>query len=69
MRIEIKSRRRNGFATLIVLLLISFMLALVGANLNGLFQLKREVQLLEKRHQKRWASLNAAVTNAPASRP
>lgn len=62
MRIHSDPRRRLGASALvIVLLLISLMLAFVLANTNALFQLKREVKLLDVRQQRHWA---AAGTNS-----
>src|SRR5687768_1104209 len=71
MRITLTKKNESAFATLIVIMLISLMLAFVTANLNALFNLKREVKLLEQRHQKRWAQINSAtnsgtdIPNAP----
>jgi len=64
MRI-VKSRGgRNGFATLIVIMMLSLMVALLSANLSGLFQLKREVRLLQKKHDNRWAGAKLKLTNS-----
>ena len=57
-------RAQNASALIIVLLLISLMLAFVLANTNALYQLNREVKLLDTRQQKHWASENAHATNA-----
>ena len=55
MRIDLNKRRRSSASALvIVLLLISLMLVFVLANSNALFQLKREVKLLDVRQQKHW---------------
>jgi type II secretory pathway component PulL len=57
MRIEIDHKKRSeASALVIVLLLISLMLVFVLANSNALFQLKREVKLLDARQQKHWAA-------------
>ncbi|HUS37067.1 MAG TPA: hypothetical protein VM680_17105 [Verrucomicrobiae bacterium] len=54
MKIETKSRRR-GVALLIVLFMISFLLAFIGANSNALFGLKREIKLVEQKQNARWS--------------
>jgi type II secretory pathway component PulK len=69
MHIKTSNRDESGIAVLIVLLLLSFMLAVVMANSQALFQLKREVKLLDTRQKKRWAKLDATATNKPAALP
>ncbi len=69
MQIKTHRRGEGGVAVLLVLVLISLMLALVTANTNALFQLKREVKLLEDRQVRRWIAIDAAATNAPPSTP
>jgi hypothetical protein len=65
MRIERKSKSESGIAVLIVLALISFMVAFIAANSGALFHLKREIQLVDRRQQKRWNQLSGgAATNA-----
>jgi hypothetical protein len=62
-RTQAKVFREKGFTLLIVLLLISLMLGFVLANSNGIYQLRREVKLLEVRQQKHWEKENARATN------
>jgi hypothetical protein len=69
MRFEPSNKRESGIAVLLMLLLLSFMLAVVMANSQALFQLKREVKLLDTRQKKRWAALDAAATNKPVALP
>ena len=57
MRILNRGRRKGGFAVLVVLMMLSFMLVFVMANSNALFQLKREVKLVDQKQQKRWEKL------------
>ena len=54
MKIETKSRQR-GVALLIVLFMISFLLAFIGANSNALFGLKREIKLVDQKQKARWS--------------
>lgn len=58
MRIERQRGNERGFTTLMALGMIAIMIALISANSAALFQLKREVQLLEKKHETRWKKLN-----------
>ena len=53
MKIEPKSRER-GVALLIVLFMVSFLIAVVGANSNALFGLKREIKLVDQKQKARW---------------
>ena len=59
MRIEPKSHQR-GVALLIVLFMVAFLLAFIGANSNALFGLKREIKLVDQKQKARW---NDATTN------
>lgn len=58
MRIDQPRRKERGFTTLMALAMIAIMIALISANSAALFQLKREVRLLEKKHETRWKKLN-----------
>lgn len=58
MRIDQPRGNERGFTTLMALGMIAIMIALISANSAALFQLKREVQLLEKKHETRWKKLN-----------
>jgi hypothetical protein len=67
MRIPTRHQSEQGVAVIIALVLISFMLALVAANLNGLFQLRREIKLTDQRQRQHWARVSEAQTNAPTA--
>lgn len=58
MRIDRPSGDERGFTTLMALAMIAIMIALISANSAALFQLKREVRLLERKHETRWKKLN-----------
>lgn len=59
MNFKTKSRQR-GVALLIVLFMVSFLLAVIGANSKALFGLKREIKLVDQKQKARW---NEAATN------
>jgi type II secretory pathway component PulJ len=79
MRISLRSaitgrqRRRgpvNGFAVLVVLVLLAIMASLAIGNNVALGHLKRELQLLERRqqrHHENIAATNASAASAPAA--
>jgi hypothetical protein len=58
-----KGRHENAFAVLVVIILLAIMASLAISNNVALGHLHREIQLLERRHQKRHESGKA--TNAP----
>ena len=57
-------RRQNGSAVLVCIALLAIMVILVTANSKALFNLHREIKLLEKRQVER---LNASQTNTMAA--
>lgn len=57
MRFERKSHQR-GVALLIVLFMVAFLLAFIGANSNALFGLKREIKLVDQKQKARWSEAN-----------
>ena len=57
MRIEPKLHQR-GVALLIVLFMVAFLLAFIGANSNALFGLKREIKLVDQKQKVRWSEAN-----------
>jgi type II secretory pathway component PulK len=59
MNLKTKSRQR-GVALLVVLFMVSFLLAIIGANSNALFGLKREIKLVDQKQKARWSE---AATN------
>jgi type II secretory pathway component PulK len=62
MRLKSPRQNQSGFAALIILLILGIMLAMVMANTNALFQLKREIKNVDKRQQARWTRLNTTTT-------
>jgi Tfp pilus assembly protein FimT len=54
-------KNERGMATLVFIALLAIMLLLVAANGKSLFQLHREIKLLEQQQIKQ---LNAAQTNS-----
>ena len=58
-------RSEDGMATFVFIALLAIMLMLVTAESSALFQLHREVKLLEQQQIKR---LNASQTNIPIAR-
>jgi hypothetical protein len=62
-RIHSVRRNERGMATLVFIALLAIMLLLVTANGESLFQLHREMKLLEQRQIKR---LDASQTNSIA---
>lgn len=62
IRTQAEGQSERGFAVLIVIVLLSLMVAFVGANIAALYNLKREVKLTDHRQQRRWAELSS--TNA-----
>ena len=58
-----KGRHENAFAVLVVIILLAIMASLAISNNVALGHLHREIQLLERRHQKRHE--RAPATNAP----
>lgn len=63
---KIESSTRQGFASLIVLLLLAMMVGIVMANSGALFHLRREVKNVERRQELRSQRLNAGATNIPS---
>lgn len=57
MTIGTKSRE-GGVALLIVLFMVSFLVAVIGANSNALFGLKREIKLVDQKQKARWNEMN-----------
>ena len=58
-----RGRGENAFAVFVVIVLLAIMASLAISNNVALGHLHREIQLLERRHQKRQES--AKATNAP----
>lgn len=57
---KIERPAKNGVALLIVLFMVSFLIAVVGANSNALFGLKREIKMVDQKQKARWAE---TITN------
>ena len=57
MRIAPKPQQR-GVALLIVLFMVAFLLAFIGANSSALFGLKREIKLVDQKQKARWSEAN-----------
>jgi len=71
MRLSSRNKNRrseSGIAVIIALLLISLLLVFVTANSNGLYQLRREIKLVDQRQRQHWNEVSAARTNAPAEK-
>lgn len=59
MNLNTRSRQR-GVALLVVLFMVSFLLAIIAANSNALFGLKREIKMVDKKQKARW---DQTITN------
>ena len=57
--------RERGVALLIVLFMVSFLLVFVAANSNALFNLRREIKLVDQKQKARWSEIS---TNRAAAR-
>lgn len=55
---KFQCRSNRGVALLIVLFMVSFLVAIVGANSNALFGLKKEIKLVDEKQKARWAWMN-----------
>ena len=55
---KFQCRSNRGVALLIVLFMVSFLVAIVGANSNALFGLKKEIKLVDQKQKARWAGMN-----------
>jgi len=58
-----QSRRQDGVAVLVILVLLSVMLLYVMANVKSVHLLGRELKQIEQRQVQRWNSM-AAETNS-----
>ena len=50
--------RERGVALLIVLFVVSFLLVFVAANSNALFNLRREIKLVDQKQKARWSEVS-----------
>jgi len=74
MRIHVSSakirRRREGVATIVILILITMVLGFIIANIAVLSALHKDVKLIEQRQIRRIHSTSAhASTNSPTAPP
>jgi hypothetical protein len=58
MKIVATKPRENAIALLIMLFMVSFMLVFVAANANALFNLRREIKLVDQQQKTHWAATN-----------
>ena len=65
MNIRLNQNRRAGVAVLLVLTLLSLMLIYITANARTIYNLGRELKLIERQQLQHWAA-QGARTNSVA---
>ncbi len=72
MKLKFSNQKRNGSATLIVVILMFLMASLLSLNSKALFRLNQELGMIEKRQAKKFATAPAVEsepkTNSPAQK-
>ena len=69
MKVNLKSRKRRGFAVMVVLLVLALLTALSLANARALFYLKRDLQLIESRQERKYLRTSSGTNTVPVAPP
>lgn len=69
MRISLRRRTESGYATVIMLGLITLILVVTAANTQNVTHLRRELNLLEQRQTEHWKNFNASTNLAAVPKP